>query len=516
MPARVFSWLLIVVFAAPVVAAAAPEDSGNALDLPTLRARIVAAHGKLPSRERVTEAYTRGGLSGKVVTTRDGNDSRIDNSYGPLMSARGEFHGQAWHQNENGETVLEQPEPGVATREATTTTVTRVTTPLDAWVIATLNAAKAGTKEYLDPKTYRILRFERVGPTGTTVTSYDDFRSVDGYTRAWHWTVRDGHSEDDADYRIGSDDVAIAAPNLAIPDSRGEFVEFPAGETSVALPVREERGKFIVRVQVGTRGLDLILDTGAAGIVLDDDVVRTLGLRHYGSFGNAANAGRYLQTRAIVPEMSVGDLRMHDVVVSSAPHLGDEGSDYKAVGLLGFDFIGAVALAIDYEHGTVTATEPDAFAPPKASPTFTIPVRLGSQTPLTDVTLGGALGERFLIDTGGGGTMLVFDYFARRHPEALTGALSAYGEPTFRGVGGNFATRPYRIGAVRLGNLNFKDFTVFRVMSANAYSGSEDGVIGVGFLELFTLYTDYGNSVLYLVPNAAGRASRLESTSMTR
>ncbi len=510
MPARVVSWPLILFLGiAPLVAAAAAaDDRANALDLSTLRARIMSARGTLPPRERVTETYTRGGLSGKLVTTRDGKDSRIDNTYGPLDSSRGDFHGQAWHQNENGETVLEAPEPGLATRETTTTTVTRVTTPLDAWVIATLNAAKAGTKEYVDPKTYRILRFERVGPTGTTMIAYDDFRTVDGYTRSWHWTVRDSHAEDDADYRVVSDDVAIAPPKLAIPDSRGEFVEFPAGKTSVALPVREERGKFIVRVQVGTRGLDLVLDTGASGIVLDDDVVGALGLQHYGSYDNAANAGRFRTTRAIVPEMSVGDLRMHDVVVSAAPHVGIEGADYKAVGLLGFDFIAAVALTLDYEHGTVTATKPAAFAAPTASPTFAIPVRLATQRPLTDVTLDGALGERFLIDTGGAGTMLVFDYFARRHPEALTDALSVFGQPTFHGVGGSFATQPYRVDAVSLGKLNFKDFTVFRVTSASAYSGDEDGVIGPAFLDLFTLYTDYGNAMLYFVPNAAGRAAR--------
>ncbi len=475
----------------------------------TLRGRVQAARGALLSRERLTQSYTHGGLTGTIVTVRDGKDFRVDDSYGPLQSARGAFRGQAWHQNQNGETVLEQPEAGKATHEATATTVSRVSTPLDAFVIATLNAAGDGTKQYIDPTSYRVVRFETIRPTGTIVTSYDDFHTTGGFTRAWHWMVRDGYAQDDADYHVVSDDVGGAAANLAVPGSRRAFVEFPAGKTSIDLPVREDRGKFIVRVQVGSRGLDLVLDTGAAaGIALDDDVVRSLGLAHYGSFTNAAAADRYIATKAVVPEMSVGELRMHDVVVSTIPHVGDEGADYKAVGLLGFDFIAALALKCDYEKGRVTATQPEAFVAPTGPEAFAIPVRLGNQSPLADVTINGALGERFLIDTGGGGTMLVFDYFARRHPEALNGALSIDAQPRFRGVGGAFETRPYRVAAVKLGNIAFRDFRVYRVTSAKSYSGNIDGAIGSTLLQLFTLYTDYGNSMLYLVPNAAGHAAR--------
>lgn len=456
----------------------------------------------------MTVAYIFGGVAGKRVIVRDGSDERTDVTYGPLMAASGVYHKQAWHQNENGETVLEQPEPGNATRETTTTTVTHVSVPFDAYVIATLNAVGDGFKEYIDPRSYHIVRYERIRPTGTSVTAYDDFRTVDGYTRSWHWTQRDGHSENDADYRVTQDDPSIAAPNLTIPDSRREFVEFPAGKTSVDLPVREDRGKFIVRVEVGARGLDLVLDTGATGIVLDDDVVRSLGLAHYGSISNPANAGRYVTTQAIVPHLSVGDLQLHDVVVRTIPHLDIGNGAYKSVGLLGFDFIGALVLTFDYEHGRVTATRPDAFTAPTGSPVFAIPVRLGSQQPLADVTLDGALGERFLIDTGGAGTMLIFDYFARRHPEALQTASFLGSTLRFGGVGGGFDAKPYRVGDVRLGKIDFKNFTVYRVTSAQSYSGNQDGLIGTDLLQLFTVYTDYGNSMLYLIPNAAGRAAR--------
>ncbi len=82
------------------------------------------------------------------------------------------------------------------------------------------------------------------------------------------------------------------------------------------------------------------------------------------------------------------------------PHLDIGNGEYKSVGLLGFDFIGALALTFDYEHGRVTATKPDAFKAPTGSPVFAIPVRLGSQQPLADVTLDGALANVFSSTPG--------------------------------------------------------------------------------------------------------------------
>jgi len=330
------------VLALPVVALTVAFVAGGSLagaattvpvsglpSLKELRAHIASARGSLPARERLTVKYTYGGVSGKRLAVRNGDDDRVETTYGPLTSARGEYRGQAWHQNENGETVLEQPDPGNATRETTTTTVGHVTTPVDALVISTLNAAGNGRKEYVDPTSYRIIRSEVVEPTDTTVTIYDDFHTSGGFTRAWHWTVRDGHREDDAEYRVSSDEVGASVPDVSIPASRRDLVEFPAGKTSVDLPVRQARGDFIVRVQVGGRGLDFALDTGASGIVIDDDVVRSLGLAHYGSISNAANAGRFASTKAVVPEIGIGELRMHDVVVSTVPHLGADGADYQ-------------------------------------------------------------------------------------------------------------------------------------------------------------------------------------------
>lgn len=481
--------------------AAGDAGAASVPDLATLRARVAAAEGTRPQRDKVTETYVHGETSGRRVVLRSGHDLRVDDTFGPFTTSSGTFGGQRWRQNENGETVLEQPDPGHALAETKTTSVTHVTAPVDAFVIAVLDARGEGTKEYIDRVTSRLIRHDDIDAVATTVTTYDDFRKTNGFVRPWHWTIRDGHPENDAEYHVVSDD-GVSAADLQIPANRRILVEFPAGKTIVDLPAREFGSQFQVRVGIGGRGYDFTLDSGAAGISLDEDVVRELGLKTYGAFSNDYNAGRFRESRAVVPEMSVGELKMHDVAVTTIPHLAT-GADgvYKSVGLLGFDFIGDVALAIDYMNGRVTATSPEAFRPRKDPRTFAIPIRLGTGIPQTDVMVNDALGERFAIDTGWGTNMGIFDFFARRHPEAMGGETYAGNEPRFIGVGGEVRATPYRFASVKVGNIVFKDFIADRIASTKQYAFGDDGVIGVGLLQHFTVYTDYGNSTLYLVPN---------------
>jgi predicted aspartyl protease len=484
-------------------------DALDSPDLATVERQVEDAAGKRPAVERVIANFTNDGLTGQNVTVVSGKDRRTDSTLGPFKTAEGTFHGQRWQQNENGETVLVAPEPVEATGDPTTTKVTHVSQPFEAYVIAKLNVRGSGTKDYVDPATWRIVRHDIVRPTGTRTIAYDDFRTTAGYTRPWHSTHRDGHPENDEEFRIQSiDGSAVSDAQLAIPPNRRTLVEFPAGISSVSLPVRLSHGKFIVRVNVGGRGLDFILDTGASGIVIDRDIAGQLGLQEYGSYSSAVNAGRFTGTSVVVPTMKVGPLTMHDVVVSTTPHVGiDDPGEYKVVGLLGFDFIDAVALKLDYESGSITAMTPEAFQAPTDPYTIDLDVRLGTYRPATSVVVNGELGERFVLDTGGVGGLMIFDYFQRRYPDAMVDEGSIRNTTlTFHGVGGGFDAKPYKLRAIKIGQVTFTDFVAWAVASPASYSGNEDGLIGAGLLELFTVYTDYADGKMYLAPNALGRS----------
>ncbi|MBC5811215.1 MAG: aspartyl protease family protein [Candidatus Eremiobacteraeota bacterium] len=268
------------------------------------------------------------------------------------------------------------------------------------------------------------------------------------------------------------------------------------------------RSHIYVRVMIAGRGLDFVLDTGASGITIDAAVGHELGLQEYGR-RSAVTAGRYTTARTIVPEMRIGTLTMKNVAVQEIPHGWQTASDVKEVGLLGFDFLAELGVTIDYERQRVTVVPGTEYVAPTDRHMIPLTVRLGTGQPRTDVTINGALGERWVLDTGGAGTFLIFDYFARRHPEALKNSEGARDthEPKLYGVGGPIPTQSYQIAALKLGTVTFRDFAGYRVMGATAYASTDDGIIGAEFLRLFTVGLDYGQSRVYLVPSRATRAA---------
>jgi predicted aspartyl protease len=504
-------WLVPVVSLIVAVAPSASRAAADIPDLATLRANAAAAVGTVPANEARTIAFTLDGLPGTRTLLRSGDDYLESTSYGPLQRARGTLAGRHWHQNENGETVLEEPDPGHAAKEAYETTIARVETPVAGYAVSSLNSKGFGSREYIDATTWRVVRRESITSSGTSVVTYDDFRTVAGYTTPFHWTIDDGHPENAGEYRVTEEHIgSVTAADLAIPPPRRALVEFPAGATSVALPARAARDVFVVRLTIGGRGCDFMLDTGASGIVIDDDVASALHLTAYGATSNGANAGRYVSRTVVASHVAVGDLSMHDVVMRTIPHLGAERStdDFRIVGLLGFDFIDAVSLKLDYDAGTITATRADAFVPPSGAEAYPLDVRLGTGQPMIDVRVNGSLGERFVLDTGAYGSILIDDYFARRYPDAMVD--EGHGEGRTRryyGVGGSFSTQPYQLSSVELGAVRFKDFVAYRVTSASSYGGNIDGQVGSELLKYFTVFTDYARGKVYLQTNEFGRSA---------
>ena len=96
-----------------------------------------------------------------------------------------------------------------------------------------------------------------------------------------------------------------------------------------------------MRLSIQGRWLDFLVDTGASGIVIDENVVRQLGLSTYGRYSSGVNAGRYVGGSVLVPSVKIGDLSMTDVAMNTTPHMRESDDEFrggvKPVGLLGFD-----------------------------------------------------------------------------------------------------------------------------------------------------------------------------------
>ena len=141
---------------------AAVQDAGAGPGAKAIMERVEAAKGTLPANERITETYEESGLKGKRILYRLNKDWREVDTFGPFATQRGELHGQHWFRNRNGETVLAADDPGKAVKDRFTKTVTRVSAPVDAYVISELNAHGSGERTFVDPTTWRIVRTEDI------------------------------------------------------------------------------------------------------------------------------------------------------------------------------------------------------------------------------------------------------------------------------------------------------------------------------------------------------------------
>jgi hypothetical protein len=133
--------------------------------------------------------------------------------------------------------------------------------------------------------------------------------------------------------------------------------------------------------------------------------------------------------------------------------------------------------------------------------------RLNSQSPMANVSINDVVADRILLDTGGAGPFMLFDYFSRRNPDALRGACA--GDTQLFGVGGSFDAEICTIKHFVFGQVDFRDFAGYHVTSAQAYDDDSDGIIGPDLLSLFTLGLDYTNARVYLTPNSTGRLAGL-------
>ena len=501
---RALGVLLVLV----LLCAMPPARAQEKLDDLTLRQRVLMAEGKPPDayREEIDTTSTSGsyvehelhrGIDYKTVVDID----RIHEEYG-------RFQGRRWDRNTNGLTTIHDPPSGQERPEHIDVTINRVAQPVDAWRVARLNSRRFGTVKYIDPKTWRVLREESVTRHGLITTEYDDFRTVNGYTIPYHWVTDDQAHKWHGESRVVHFEIAgISDADLAIPPS-APFLTFPANRESVELPARFEYGEIVVRVTIGDRGLDFALDSGAGGILIDGEVVRQLGLETFAKYSTVAG-GRYDTASAIVPEMRVGDLSMHNVAISTIP-FGFEYGPYaeqrtKLVGLLGYDFIRSVGLIIDYANRRVTAMPADKFvAPVMTAESDVLPIRLGNHVPEISATINGAIAENVIIDTGADGALILFDYFTRRYPEALSPRVAARLDNlpyVPQGIGGGFEAVAYRLQQVDVGRYHFRLYDALNVISPQRFQFAGDGLIGARLLQHFTVGFDYAGSRMFLVHN---------------
>jgi predicted aspartyl protease len=506
----------------PPVAIDAPPDGlhPSTAKLETVLAAWRAADGSA-TKKIVTEVenddVSAYGLTGVTHIVVAGDDYRETDALGPVTTQFGRYHGQRWRLNENSILINEigvhkrnqvDSEALHAASIAPTKDVTlagEVDAPAPAYVLR-VNPPDGRLQWLLVDKKSSLLDSEiDVYPERRLVISYDDYRPLDGEMRAWHTHVADGRPQNDEDYRITSDDFNVPVPDddIAIPQGGSTIVSFPDGVSSVKLPATVTYGSVVVRLTINGRGLDFLLDSGADGIVLDSEVAKEIGVKTFGKFVQTT-MGSYEASQAVIPEIGIGTVTLRNTYVQILPF--NQQLDYgtKIVGLLGFDFIANAVVTIDYDHGTVTATNPDQFKPPTTG--VEIGAVLDDGVPYVQAQVDNAVGEHFILDTGAD-DVVIFSSFADAHPddvadEGLGRSINAaFPFLSAVGVGGEIAMTTTQVSAYHFGTVKFEDFLLYRTHGNTAFEGEdEDGLVGYDVLRYFLVTLDYRDGEIYLQP----------------
>jgi hypothetical protein len=497
--------MALVLCAAPARAALDDEPGGLIRSSSTLlhvRALYERAHPHEPNRGiTVMESWRllQDGTTGTFRVNRIGRDERTITQLGPLSYERGVLHGTRWEQNRNG---IVFTYPGVheqhdaiderALRDPANERDVRLigeSVPLNAYVVEVNPPGGRHAWYFVDKRSGYVVRRERVERHRRYVTTYDDFHLVDGTPEASRVRQTDSLGNEREQSLIGrSFDTSPDMRDVEMPPSR-KLLDFPDKPAAVKLPVRFVNGLAVVRVAIGRSTYDFLLDSGAAGIVVDPSVVDQQNLERYGN-RVGATLGTFPESTTIVPQIGVGALKMRNVVarVVLVPFHPDERT--RITGLLGFDFFADAVVHFDLERGLVEALAPERFRAPLD--TTAIGLSLDDKTAAVHVRAGSTV-ARVVLDTGANRTLFESAFADRADfaPERVASTQH------FRGMGGYASAETTRIPALELGNLWTRDATV-DVSNADFGSEDVDGVIGSDLLRAYDLWFDYRTNAVYL------------------
>jgi hypothetical protein len=488
-----------------------PIGSPAAADtLPTateLHERMEAALG--PEVDNVRSTIAASGTLGSWTTTQYklGTDSRVVFDNGLSRFETGIYHGQMWRQNENGITQIVASVPVIdpkselakanRARAAAAGVVSRTSDPVDAYLLLS-----GRIRNYIDPATYHLQRVEFDTPDGTFATTSEDYEKIGSRTMARKHTstYTKGNLVLHSDL-TSYEENSVTDADVRIPPDRRTLVEFPSGSTSAELPVQFIKNVIYVRVTIAGRAIDLKLDTGANGILLDPAFVARLNLKAFDP-PDPSPLGPKPPQLAVVPEMRIGDLVLRDVAVRLNGGLGTHPEGTEARGELGYDFLARLGVTIDYQAHTVHVTPSTTYVPP-SSPTATeLKINLASFEPDVPVVVGNVPAENMTIATAFSGHLAFYAAFRQRNPKLFEKPVGHVRSDT---PSGQITSPVYVFPKVTIGPMTFTDSDVL-APPASAFSG-HDGAIGYDLLSLFDVDLDYAHERVYLTPNAYGKSS---------
>jgi hypothetical protein len=277
----------------------------------------------------------------------------------------------------------------------------------------------------------------------------------------------------------------------------------------VVLPFELINKHIFLKVNVGSRPLWFVLDTGDKFAIIDLDRAKELGLNLEGAV-RMGGAGANTATGAFVKGASFtvpGVAGFSQPVTLALPIRGMAprlGQDFD--GIIGADFISQFVVEVDYEARVIRLHDKNSFQYSGRGEAIPIHLNSGGHPIIeAEVTpLGGTpVTGNFVIDIGSGGALALYSPFVTEH-QLLTPSLKTIKAIGSGGAGGQIAGQLGRVAELKIGSFKLtKPVTLFSQDKAGAFASSAlIGNIGQQVMSKFKIWLDYGGNQIIMEPNA--------------
>lgn len=268
----------------------------------------------------------------------------------------------------------------------------------------------------------------------------------------------------------------------------------------VVLPMRMEKNLPLVQVAVnGARTLTFILDSAAAGCVIDRERAAALGLTVSGSALSSGSGGAQQVATLSGVHLNLGGIEIRPPL-SFAFDMKSLGFKGTVDGILGFPLFGKFIVEIDYPGSRVRIFHPDSYRPsPHAA---VLPLRM-----TTGPVVRGSIRVRgkepieadMQLDTGSAHILTLCSPFVDRHQ--LLDSADELVPGTTRGFGGAAVDIAGRIEEVRIGPFAAKMPIVRFARQTTGSFGTErhySANLGGEFMKAYKVIFDIPGSRLFL------------------
>ena len=281
--------------------------------------------------------------------------------------------------------------------------------------------------------------------------------------------------------------------------------------SDVAAPIQFQLANSLIYMQASLNGshpLWVILDTGSSFTVIDESVLRMLGLQFLGE-GNAYGPGQGSPQKfafASHTTLMFAGANLDNQTVASLP-LGWFARELgrSVDGFLGSNVFRNYVVEIDYANQTLRLHNPATYSYSGSGQRLPLQFvwdNIPSVRAEVVAQDGTAITGVFIVDSGATTAIWLSKAFTDAHPEFLS-AQETIEVPNVVAVGGEFTSRLGRVPAFRLGGFVISmPLTQFSQNTSGIFATPDvAGTIGAQTLQRFKVIFDYPHMEMILEPN---------------